>query len=43
LNPVPEHQWHYTYTIKAIRGIFPIFELSLDGLEAAVTRLMSRN
>ena len=43
LNPVPEHQWHYTYTIKAIRGIFPMFELSLDGLESAVAHLMSRN
>jgi len=42
LNPVPESQWAYTRTIQMIRGIFPMFELSLDGLEKAVTQLMAR-
>lgn len=39
LNPVPERMWSYTRTIGAIAAIFPMFELSIDGLEAAVTRL----
>ena len=42
LNPVPGHVWHYTQTIQMIRGIFPMFELSLDGLEQAVTHLMAK-
>ncbi|GAB6096918.1 VWA domain-containing protein [Desulfatiferula olefinivorans] len=40
LNPVPAHIWHYTQTINTIRNIFPMYELSLDGLEQAVTKLM---
>ena len=42
LNPVPEKMWHYTHTILAIRKIFPMFELSLDGLEEAVSCLMQK-
>lgn len=42
LNPVPPHMWGYTHTINVIRGIFPMFELSLDGLEQAVSHLMSK-
>ncbi|MBU1169302.1 MAG: hypothetical protein KKD44_07035 [Proteobacteria bacterium] len=42
LNPVPGHIWHYTQTINVIRGIFPMFELSLDGLEQAVAQLMAK-
>ena len=42
LNPVPAHIWHYTQTIQMIRGIYPMFELSLDGLEQAVSCLMSK-
>lgn len=43
LNPQQESGWHYTWTVKHIAGIFPMFELSLDGLEKAVQRLKSRN
>jgi len=43
LNPKMEDEWHYTRTIHIIREIFPMFELTLDGLEAAVTHMMSRN
>jgi uncharacterized protein with von Willebrand factor type A (vWA) domain len=32
--------WNYTRTIGAIREIFPMFELTLDGLEEAVAQLM---
>jgi uncharacterized protein with von Willebrand factor type A (vWA) domain len=35
LNPVPERMWGYTRTINVIRQIFPMFELSIDGLEKA--------
>jgi uncharacterized protein with von Willebrand factor type A (vWA) domain len=42
-NPVPAYEWHYTRTIGVIRDIFPMFELTLDGLEKAVTYLMRRN
>ncbi len=42
LNPVAERMWGYTHTITTINKIFPMFELSLDGLEDAVTRLMSK-
>lgn len=42
LNPILEVHWGYTRTIQMIRGIFPMFELSLDGLEKAVVHLMAR-
>jgi hypothetical protein len=41
LNPVPERMWSYTRTIMMINQIFPMFELSVDGLEGAVTQLMA--
>jgi len=40
LNPLPEHTWHYTQTIHTIKSIFPMFELSLDGLEKGISSLM---
>jgi len=43
LNPVPERMWHYTRTILTIKDIFPMFELTIDGLEKAVATLMSKN
>jgi uncharacterized protein len=42
LNPKPAEVWNYTQTIDAIRKIFPMFELSIDGLEKAVTHLMKK-
>jgi uncharacterized protein len=42
-NPQPANNWFYTWTVKQIAGIFPMFELSLDGLEKAVHHLMARN
>jgi len=42
LNPIPERNWVYTQTINVIKNIFPMFELSLDGLEKGVGHLMSR-
>lgn len=42
LNPVGRRSWGYTRTIGMIREIFPMFELSLDGLEKAVSQLMQK-
>lgn len=42
LNPKPESEWPYTRTINIIREIFPMFELTLDGLEKAITHLMRK-
>jgi len=42
LNPVPAAMWGYTRTISAIREIFPMFELTIDGLEQAVTHMMMK-
>ena len=42
LNPVPRHLWGYTRTIGIIGQIFPMFELSIDGLEKAMTHLMQK-
>ena len=41
LNPVLTPMWDYTRTIIMIRQIFPMFELSIDGLEKAVQHLMA--
>ena len=42
LNPISENMWKYTYSVTAIREIFPMFELSLDGLEKAISHLMAK-
>lgn len=43
LNPKSEMEWPYTRTINVIREIFPMFEITLDGLEKMVQHLMSKN
>ncbi len=43
LNPKMAGEWPYTRSISAIREIFPMFELTIDGLEKAVAHLMSEN
>jgi len=42
LNPKFEEEWIYTRSIGIIRQIFPMFELTLEGLEKAVAYLMSK-
>ncbi len=45
LNPVPEVWWedvHGARTLNAVRSLFPMYELSLGGLERAVADLMVR-
>lgn len=43
LNPVPALYWDNTMTIEHIRQVFPMFELTLDGLEKAVKHLVARH
>jgi len=42
INPVSALEWPYTRTILHIQEIFSMFELTLDGLEKAVTHLMRK-
>ncbi|MDQ1330619.1 MAG: uncharacterized protein QG578_884 [Thermodesulfobacteriota bacterium] len=42
LNPMQSNMWGYTQTISAIGRIFPMYELSIDGLEKAVAHLMAK-
>jgi len=43
LNPQADLEWGYTHTVGVIREVFPMFELSLDGLEKAVKHLVIRH
>ncbi len=43
LNTIAEADWDHTYgatTIRKVREVFPMFELTVDGLTAAARRLM---
>lgn len=42
LNPITENHWQYTHSLNVIRSVFPMYELSLDGLEKGVRYLMGR-
>lgn len=42
LNPVPQSMWNYTHTISVLYSIFPMFELTIDGLESAISYLMKK-
>jgi len=42
MNPVFSQLWNQTATITTIQNIFPMFELTLDGLEGAVNHLMAK-
>jgi uncharacterized protein with von Willebrand factor type A (vWA) domain len=43
INPVMPEEWPYVRTIGQIQEIFPMFELTLDGLEKAVGHMMRKN
>ncbi len=43
VNPVMAEEWRYTRTIAYIQEIFPMFELTLDGLEKAVSFMMHKH
>ena len=40
LNPDPEKSWQHTRTTKVVGSVFPMFHLSVDGLERAVAALI---
>lgn len=45
LNPIKEKNWQWAYgarTIQAVGDIFPMFELTLDGLDKGIQRLLVR-
>lgn len=42
INPVMAEEWPYTRSIEYVRQIFPMFELTLNGLEKAVTYMMHK-
>jgi len=45
LNPIPAHFWARVtgnYTIAKIRSIFPMYELTVEGLEGAIKKLKVR-
>lgn len=47
LNPIPVQWWdprlyYGAYTISLVRKLFPMFELTLDGLEQAIKQLKAR-
>ena len=41
LNPMPRRYWEHP-TIDALGALFPMFELTLEGLEGAVAALSRR-
>lgn len=43
INPKMAEEWSYTPTIRHIQEIFPMFELTLDGLEKAVHHMMHKH
>jgi len=40
LNPDPEKSWPHTRTTAVVASVFPMFQLSVDGLEKAVAALV---
>ena len=40
LNPDPASHWNLTPTTQVIQSIFPMFSLSIDGIQDAVTTLV---
>lgn len=45
LNPIAESDWEYAegfYTIGLVKQVFPMFELTVDGLDSAVKKLKVR-
>lgn len=41
LNPLPKRSWEYVHSIRMVRDVFPMFELTLDGLDEGVKYLMT--
>ncbi|HWP97989.1 MAG TPA: VWA domain-containing protein [Syntrophomonadaceae bacterium] len=46
MNPIPKNYWNWTegfYTIQRIAQVFPMEELTVEGLERAINQLRSRH
>ena len=43
INPQPEEEWNFTWTVGAIAEVFPMYPLTLDGLDRAVQFLVKKN
>lgn len=41
LNPLPKRSWEYVHSIRMVRDVFPMFELTLDGLDEGIKFLMT--
>jgi uncharacterized protein with von Willebrand factor type A (vWA) domain len=42
LNPIPKIQWQHQ-TVKAIMNIFPMFPLTIEGIEEGIKQLIKKN
>lgn len=45
LNPIKENRWDFTWgsrTISMVRKVFPMYELTLDGLDSGIKKLLSQ-
>lgn len=40
LNPLPSRSWGFVQSVRMVRDVFPMFELTLDGLDEGVKFLM---
>ncbi|HWQ77980.1 MAG TPA: VWA domain-containing protein [Anaerovoracaceae bacterium] len=43
LNPIPEREWEWTYgsrTLLKLKEMFPMYELTVDGLETGIKKLL---
>lgn len=43
LNPIKKANWDYVYgnqTLSLIRQVFPMYELTLEGLDGAIKKLL---
>ena len=41
LNTLPQRSWNYVQTVRMVRELFPMFELTLEGLDEGVKYLMT--
>jgi len=41
MNPLQKKSWNYVHSIRMIGEIFPMFELTLDGLDEGIKHIMS--
>jgi uncharacterized protein with von Willebrand factor type A (vWA) domain len=45
LNPISERNWDSVYgssTIQEIKNVFPMYELTLDGLDRGIKKLLNK-